>query len=140
MLEFRPHHFLCTLGFEGKGYSDEFVKNYQSIADRLRRSPLGDEVEIRVVGATDSICAPCPNRRGESCVAEAKIGKLDAAHQAVLGLRAGEALKWRDAREKIAKEFTDEKFEAACAPCAWKSLGVCKSALERVRAEFNRDG
>ena len=34
MLEFRPHHFLCTLGFEGKGYSDEFVRNYYRYADQ----------------------------------------------------------------------------------------------------------
>ena len=43
MLSFRPHHFLCTLGFEGKGYSDAFTRNMAEIADALRaRGAVGD--------------------------------------------------------------------------------------------------
>ena len=47
MLKFRPHHFLCTLGFQGKGYSPGFVANFQAIADRLRGPDLA------VAGALD---------------------------------------------------------------------------------------
>ena len=30
-LRYRPHHFLCSLGFEGKGYSDAFTANMEAI-------------------------------------------------------------------------------------------------------------
>lgn len=127
-MQFRPHHFLCTLGFEGKGYSPEFVANYLELASRLR-APGGDEVHIDVVGRTDSICDPCPNRRGKACESEGKISKLDAAHAKVLGLSPGDSLTWGEAKELIRKRMTLEAFETACAPCAWKSLGLCEKAL-----------
>jgi hypothetical protein len=136
MVQFRPHHFLCTLGFEGKGYSDAFVRGFQEIADRLRADDgSGDEVEIQVAGATDSICEPCPNREGTLCASELKIRKLDRGHAAVLGLRTGQVLTWGDAKQLISEKMSDDAFHAVCAPCAWKQLGVCESALNRLREE-----
>ncbi len=135
-LEFRPHHFLCTLGFEGKGYSPEFVANYQGIADSLRRSgAAGDQVEIHVVESTDSICEPCPNRQGALCATQDKIETLDRAHARVLGLKSGDVLTWGEAKRRVAARFTDEAFDRACEPCGWKALGYCRAALHRNREE-----
>jgi hypothetical protein len=139
MIEFRPHHFMCTLGFEGKGYSDEFVRNYGEIADRLRAPDgSGDALEIRVVAESDSICMPCPNRVGRGCATETKIAQLDRAHASVLGLVTGEVLTWSDAKRRIAENMTVEKFNAACAPCSWRSMGVCEAALVRLKNEATR--
>ena len=129
MLEFRPHHFLCTLGFVGKGYSPEFVKNFQKTADLLRKTSDGDQVLIRVTSTTDDICVPCPHRREKLCASEPKIMRLDHAHAEVLNLKEGDVLTWGEAKNRLAKYMSLEKFEKACAPCAWKALGVCKSAL-----------
>jgi hypothetical protein len=133
-IAFRSHHFLCTLGFEGKGYSPGFVENYQRIADTLRGAgKSGDQVRIEVTGGLDSICAPCPNNQGTSCATQAKIETLDAAHARVLGLSPGDVITWGEVKTLIAEKFTDEAFDRACAPCGWKALGYCKSALERNR-------
>ena len=139
MLKFRPHHFLCTLGFQGKGYSPGFVANFQPIADRLR-GPGGDDEPIEVVERTDSICQPCPNRTEENCSSEAKIRSLDASHQALLDLRAGEVLTWGEAQARIAERVTPAAFHEACAPCAWRTLGVCEAALQELRARAGRGG
>lgn len=139
-LEFRPHHFLCTLGFEGKGYSDEFVKNFSDIASTLRDTgACGDEIPIRVVGGTDRICAPCPNREGDFCSTETKIASLDRAHAKVLELRTGDTLTWGEAKRRIMDKMTPEKFHQACAPCSWRSLGVCERALLRLRRGAHSD-
>ncbi len=136
MVEFRPHHFLCTLGFEGKGYSEQFTQNYQDIADRLRAGDgSGDSIQIHVVAGSDAICGPCPNRRDSVCSGEEKIRRLDQAHSQALGIRPGDTLTWGDAKKLLAQKMSVEKFEAACAPCAWKAMGVCKAALLKVRAE-----
>jgi tetratricopeptide (TPR) repeat protein len=136
MLEFRPHHFLCTLGFEGKGYSEEFVEGYRVIADQLRESGAsGEATPIRVTSATDSICAPCPNRQGARCATEAKIQSLDNGHAAVLNLVPGQILSWAEAKSRIAARMSDADFDRVCAPCSWKPMGVCKKALHKVRAE-----
>lgn len=136
MIELRPHHFLCTLGFEGKGYSEDFVRGYAEIADRLRAPDgSGDLIPLRVTSATDAVCAPCPNRRGTRCATEPKIRSLDQGHAAVLGLAPGQTLTWAEAKRRIAERMTDEAFERVCAPCSWKPLGACKAALQQIRKE-----
>ncbi len=131
-LRFRPHHFLCTLGFEGKGYSPAFVANFQAIADELR-APGGDDVEIQVVSQTDSICEPCPNKQDQLCVTEAKIQTLDRAHAEELSLKAGDQLSWGEAKGRISKQISIEDFHRICAPCSWKALGVCEAALKQLK-------
>ena len=137
MIELRPHHFLCTLGFEGKGYSDEFVQGYTAIAAQLRAPDgSGDAILLKVAAATDSVCTPCPNRHGSRCASEDKIQELDRGHASVLGIQAGQKLTWGEAKHLIATKMSDEHFERVCAPCSWKSLGVCKVALHRNRKEL----
>ena len=59
-LLFRPHHFLCSLGFQRAGYSDGFTENMTEIVVGRLRAEDGDSVEIEVISATDDICDPCP--------------------------------------------------------------------------------
>ena len=35
MINLRPHHLLCILFFEGKGYNKEFTLNMQNIINNL---------------------------------------------------------------------------------------------------------
>lgn len=123
---------MCTLGFEGKGYSPAFVENYSAIAAELL-APGGGPTPIQVTHRADSICAPCPNRAGEGCVSSQKIEALDQAHSRMLGLQDGQVLSWDEAKVKVAQNVTREGFDRACAPCSWKSLGVCEKALERLK-------
>ena len=131
--EFRPHHFLCTLGFEGKGYSPEFVANYARIAASLN-APGGNEQLIVVTDHADSICAPCPNRVNEGCTEIEKIRALDRAHSAMLGIKPGQVMTWGEAKKLIRERVTLDRFDDACAPCSWKALGVCENALGRLKA------
>lgn len=127
-VKFRPHHFLCTVGFEGKGYSDEFVANYGRIAKSLE-----ENTSIEIVGGSDSICAPCPNRRGEACETEEKISKLDQAHARILDVKPGETMTWGEAKSRIRKNFNLENFHSACAPCSWLKSGMCEKALKKLK-------
>ncbi len=136
MLKFRPHHFLCTLGFEGKGYSAAFVKNYAEIDQRLKVAPGGDQTVIEVTSHTDSICAPCPSRRELLCESQSKIEALDQAHAEILGLASGDQLTWKEAKTKIAQKMNLGAFHRACEPCSWKALGVCETALRKLQADF----
>jgi len=140
VIRFRPHHFLCTLGFEGKGYSSEFVRNFSDLAERLRESPKGDDEPIQVVSTSDHICQPCPHRRGDRCENESKITQLDQAHSQILGLKDQEVVSWGQAKERIREKMSIEDFHSACAPCEWKKLGVCEKALKRLRRAVDQDG
>jgi hypothetical protein len=126
-ITFRPHHFLCTLGFQGRGYDDKFVDNYQNIKDGLT-----DDTLIHIVGHTDSICAPCPHKRDLLCATQTKIEALDTRHAEALNLISGETLSWGDAKNRM-KKLDIEKFHEICTGCGWKALGVCEKALNNLK-------
>jgi hypothetical protein len=123
------------VGFQGKGYSPEFVANYSNIA-ALLRGVDGDQVRIRVTQVTDSICGACPSKRGDLCETQSKIDQLDGAHAQVLEIQHGDELSWGEAKVKIAREFSLEKFHASCEPCSWKALGVCETALNDLKKGY----
>jgi uncharacterized protein len=53
-IRIRPHHLLCMLTFAGKGYSPEFVANFERIAGLIA---AGDQT-VEIVLGPDDICAP----------------------------------------------------------------------------------
>lgn len=125
-VKFKPHHFLCTLAFEGKGYSPAFVSNYFKIIESLKNEA------ISVTFFADSICSPCPNKIGNACVTQEKIDRLDRAHAEILDLKEGDSLSWQDARKRLKKQMSLELFHRACEPCGWKALGICESKLKEL--------
>jgi len=135
MLRFRPHHFLCTLCFQGKGYSPEFVQNYQAIVDVLH-SESGDETLIQVVSDTDDICSPCPHKRATRCETQTKILKLDTAHAKALDLNFGETLTWGEAKLRIKQLLDLDCFEKICQPCGWKASGMCREAIQEFKQKL----
>jgi len=121
---------MCTLGFRGKGYSLDFIKNYAKIVQDLNEN---EDILIEVVEYMDDICVVCPNKLSEkTCKAQDKILKLDQEHSKVLNLIVGEVISWRNAKELIKKCMSIEKFHNACNVCSWKRYGVCQQALESL--------
>lgn len=127
MIKFRPHHFMCTLAFQGYGYSDDFIKNYKEIVGKIFDNP---DIKIEIVGNLDSICGACPNKINiDKCNKQAKVLELDRKHMEVLEMQVGEILTWSEAAKKIKEKMSIEKFEYACKGCSWQQHGMCKSAL-----------
>lgn len=128
-LTFRPHHFLCALGYRGKGYSDAFTANMTQIVTNGLFANGGDHTLIRVRAAADSLCAPCPKRRGEGCTNQAEIDALDGRHAAALNLKHGDVLTWGQAKMRIREKVRPDDLDSLCKGCKWLELGLCKSAL-----------
>ena len=135
MIYFRPHHFLCSLGYQGKGYSSDFVENYDQIA-LLLRAKGGDSAQIQVVKHTDDICSACPHQRGLLCATQEKISSLDDRHKKALNLEIGETLSWGDAKKRIREKISNEVFHEICEGCQWKNLGICEEALNLNRSDL----
>ncbi|MCI5051754.1 MAG: DUF1284 domain-containing protein [Simkaniaceae bacterium] len=123
MIRFRPHHFLCTYNFRGKGYSPSFITNYQQVIQRLEKEP------IEIVNSSDSICAPCPHRRGGMCQSEARIRTLDRRHEEAFGFGKG-PIFWKEARAKIEKHFSIALMRKTCDGCSW--LKICEEINENA--------
>ncbi len=131
-LRYRPHHFLCSLGFEGKGYSDAFTANLAAIVMGRLRASDGDATLIEVTPANDDICAPCPKRRGTECATQDKIDTLDAAHAAALNLAPGDRLTWAEAQDRIRAAVPPGSLKTLCQGCEWEPYGMCEAALARL--------
>ncbi|APZ43196.1 DUF1284 domain-containing protein [Acidihalobacter ferrooxydans] len=132
-LRFRPHHFLCALGYQGKGYSTRFTANMSYIVyTRLRNAATAD-TPIEVVTVSDAICAPCPHRRGTGCERETKIAALDQRHAARLDLRDGQVIGWLEARQRIRERIAPDDLDTLCAGCEWLDAGMCKQAVAQLR-------
>ncbi|ATX66413.1 DUF1284 domain-containing protein [Roseinatronobacter bogoriensis] len=138
-ISFRPHHFLCTLGFQGKGYSGAFTQNMAAIVNRLR-APDGGAVRIQVTYQADSICAPCPHKRGLSCKEAAKINTLDTRHADALSLRDGDSLTWAEAQARIVARVPQGSLEQLCGGCQWLELGLCETALSALHMRHKEKG
>lgn len=130
-VRFRPHHFLCTLGFQGKGYSADFTANMAQIVDLLR-APGGGDMLLEVTMQADSICAPCPHRRGVSCEKAARITALDQRHAAALRLKDGARISWAEAQNRIRAHVPPGSLAQLCKGCQWLELGLCEAALQKL--------
>lgn len=135
MLRFRPHHFLCSLGYQGKGYSAQFTTNMDGIVFGRLRACADEDTRIEVVEVSDDICAPCPHRRGSSCDKVDKIAALDRRHADRLGLRNGQVIGWHEARERIRQRVAPQDLDVICEGCEWLKAGMCKQAVARLRSE-----
>lgn len=131
-VRYRPHHFLCSLGFEGKGYSEAFTANMTAIVMGRLRARNGDATLIEVIAALDDICAPCPKRRGSACATQDKIDALDHAHAEALGLRPGDRLSWGEAQNRIRARVPPGSLKTLCRGCEWEPYGMCEAALSRL--------
>ena len=131
-IRFRPHHFLCALGYEGKGYSDAFTANMSAIVIERLRGPGGGRTRIKVTNRADSICGPCPHKRAFSCAEAPKINVLDRNHAAALDLKPGDILTWDEAKSRILDKVPPGSLTALCSNCQWLEYGMGETALRKL--------
>lgn len=128
-LNIRPHHFLCLLGFAGKGYSKDFIRNMQRIVSIIHARP---EYQLKIASEIDSICMHCPNRVKDRCIAEEKVNELDCLHSDALGFTHLQMTSWREAKQAILANVSLAVFHKICAKCEWRHLGMCESSLRAL--------
>ncbi|CUH40355.1 hypothetical protein JSE7799_03087 [Jannaschia seosinensis] len=132
-LRMRPHHVLCSIGFEGEGYDDAFIANMGNLVYGTLRAPGGRETPIEITGEADAICAPCPSRRGLGCEKDPQIQELDAAHADILGIAVGDTLSWGECLERVRDRVVPKDLARICAGCMWLPMGMCERKVAAFR-------
>jgi hypothetical protein len=56
----RAHHLLCFLGFQGIGYTADFIRNFHKVKRLVEQNP---DLEIEVVDTCDVVCISAPTRK-----------------------------------------------------------------------------
>lgn len=115
-MELRPHHGLCLLFFQGKGYSPEFVENMT----RLKQA-MAANLPVRLTGQADGICAACPHFVNGDCAAKAP--RYDQAVLDLCGLRLGQTLPLGQLQDAIRGSILAPGLrEQVCGDCQWSAL------------------
>lgn len=125
-MKLRPHHLLCTQGYSGKGYSDEFVENMTALTNLLRS---GEDVAIDLVFATDDICAKCPLMLGEDlCEDQQKVMRLDKKVVDYFELEEKSYI-YQEITRDINAKMTGSMMDDICSECSWYSVSACKKRI-----------
>ncbi|MBM7650136.1 hypothetical protein JOC78_003120 [Bacillus ectoiniformans] len=137
----RGHHLLCVHGFEGMGYSSEFIQTMTSIVNDIRNNEK--DFFIKVTASIDEACLSCPNRREAICNAaegsQDHVVTLDQNVISHLGLIEGESYRKSFLVEQTAKNVEPDDLDRLCENCSWLQSGVCKEGIRKLKKqELNR--
>ena len=125
-VKLRPHHLLCTQGYEGKGYSQAFVDNMTRITQYLRHSPYA---MVEIVQSTDDICAHCPKMLGQGlCQSDEKVLRYDQKVVDYFGVKPC-VYVYKDLVATINQQMTQAMMDDICGDCGWYDTSLCR---ERV--------
>ena len=115
----RGHHLICLQFYRGEGYSEDFVKNLESVLERAK------ERGVLIVEGADDVCRSCPYLIDGKCSykegAEEEIRYLDMLALTLLGLSAERVVNWEEVREKVFG-ILDEWKDKACEECEWRKV------------------
>lgn len=133
MIRLRGHHLLCLLGFQGMGYSPEFVAHMTDVHQHLRNSP---DTEILLVAGPDDLCERFPDDQPNHCK-DANIDERDRSVLQKIGVQAGDKVTWRDLQQRIKGRLEPRDIPNLCSTCPWRSYGVCEEGVANANAGRN---
>lgn len=129
-MKLRPHHLLCTQGFQGKGYSDGFVSNMKKYVKLMREDP---DFRITITTETDDLCSACPNKLSHiNCKDDEKVLHFDRRVLELFDIKPGETYSYQSLIRKIDDAMTEETMKNICGDCSWFKVSACmKNVLEK---------
>lgn len=136
VLNLRPHHFLCILTYAGRGYSENFTRNFDDLAASIARGGC----IARITRGPDDICRPrlengsghetggAPSRP-HHCHDERIQARDDAALADLRRFLSRPALDYGD-EIRLTPElisalrtgFQRNQIRTACLGCEWKEF------------------
>jgi len=126
MLRLRPHHLLCTQGYSGKGYDDDFVENMTAITTYLRNNA---SAVVEVVFSTDDICDKCPRLVGDSlCESNDKVMNFDKKVSSYFSIEE-KSYVYQDIIREINSKMTLSIMDDICGDCEWYHISACKKSI-----------
>lgn len=131
----RGHHLLCVHGFQGMGYSPEFVVKMGTIVEDIRN--VEKDFPIRVVATLDDACTACPHNGGTICIAsdgsDHHVKTMDQKVIEHLKLEKDKLYRKSKLIEWTAKMVQPDDLDYLCKDCSWLSYGVCKAGIQKLK-------
>ena len=122
MIKIRPHHLLCMKGFQGLGYSSDFIQKMTHVKDMFLNQP---ELEINLAAETDEICSACPHNIEGVC-RKHDTSEIDVRDQDFRVLKALGIPEHTLKTVKELEDIIDERISSfpllteICGTCEWR--------------------
>jgi hypothetical protein len=115
----RGHHFLCTLHYQGAGYSTAFNDNFTALC---HNAVARQHNTVAIAEQADEICGACPSLQpdGQSCRHQASIMNRDQALLDAMGWRPGQIVDLAAAYNEILPR-REALMDKVCTGCEWRS-------------------
>jgi len=122
ILKIRAHHLLCMQGFQGYGYSKDFVDNMARVIENIRLRPNS---QIELIAECDVICSACPYNGEGVCQKEEDAGQRVRNRDLVilrrLELEVGAIVRAKDIFSVTNSKLKDSPdIQDICGDCDWK--------------------
>ena len=125
-MKLRPHHLLCTQGFSGRGYNDDFVDNMTAITTLLRSDT---EVVVEIVFSTDDICCKCPRMIDDDlCNSNDKVKLIDSKVITYFDIEEKSYI-YKDIVHEINTRMTSVIMDDICSDCEWYPISACRKNI-----------
>ncbi|WP_373600439.1 DUF1284 domain-containing protein [Paraclostridium bifermentans] len=125
-MKLRPHHLMCTQGYSGKGYNEEFIQNMDKVTYELRTNK---DCVIELVFSTDDICKACPSMIGVNlCETNEKVKNIDEKVIKYFNLEEKE-YNYNDIVNYIKSNITPNMMDDICGKCNWYKMSKCKKVI-----------
>lgn len=122
-MKLRPHHLLCTQGYSGRGYNEDFVENMTAITTYLRSN---DNAVVEIVFTTDDICSKCPRMIDDDlCDSNEKVKRFDIKVVSYFGIEE-KCYVYQDIIREINDKMTSEMMDDICSNCEWYPVSACR--------------
>ncbi|MBN6188546.1 DUF1284 domain-containing protein [Aneurinibacillus sp. BA2021] len=132
----RGHHLLCVHGFQGMGYSPEFIEKMKELVAQIRDPECDIWLEVAI--GFDDACGACPHRGPTKCEAsddsDLHVKQMDARVIRHLGLEADATYRKEWLVRRTARMVEPDDLDVLCEGCSWLEQGVCKDGIRRLRA------
>lgn len=134
MKKFRVHHILCTVLYQGEGYSGVFCDNMTQKVHELKDNLDG---ALILVTDPDMICARCPNRTpDDTCLDEKNHVKIkDLELLKLFGWEENKSYSYYELLLDAAGKMDAKEFTRSCGKCRWYKEGLCSYEMWRKNAE-----
>ncbi len=129
-IRIRAHHLLCIQGFQGYGYTKEFVVHMGMVVSFLKSNPY---FNLKIIDNTDELCSKCPHNDDGKCVkgSEDELDKIDRQIIESASLDIKHIYTVQDAFNTINKNLDREHIVNICSDCSWKN--ICLFFIEKTK-------
>ncbi len=127
-IKLRGHHLLCLLGFQGYGYSEDFVFNMTQINEKRKSK----DCIITLTNEADDICSSCPNLKNNFCENEKQNEIIVEMDNEILS-HFDSKRKYNSLelfKEVSLKYNTLKSVENVCNNCKWENECLFYKKLE----------